>query len=302
MAASPAALLVLAQPATQIAWRFGHAPLDTRSRARAARRAIRSPRACNRRAESARVNPAESDSAVSLLIAQAPRLGIGTKLAYSFLRLPFSSLELTFSPARTAIWLDTLGQSLSTQASLISAAKSLDFLLGFTVGKARTHARARTYTRARSQTHRYTHTRARIRVHSRTRTRTLTRTRLSHEPSLGVGQPADALWPAEALRGGLLPDLARRVLPLRQRALSRVGASSDTPSPQMTISSDTLRPGIFVTTRPPRAQTRAVSPDAVRPHSLRPPLPQRIILRPVGRLPRAAGLPRRRRFSWLKVA
>mmetsp|Transcript_30750 Transcript_30750/g.94200 ORF Transcript_30750/g.94200 Transcript_30750/m.94200 type:complete len:773 (+) Transcript_30750:162-2480(+) len=66
----------------------------------------------------------------------ASSLGMGKKLAYSFLRMPLSSLDFTFRPARTAIWVDTLGQSLSSQASLISAVKSLDLLLGFTVGKA----------------------------------------------------------------------------------------------------------------------------------------------------------------------
>ena len=76
------------------------------------------------------------DVTVRVTTRAAEKLGLGKKMAYSFLRMPLSSLDFTFRPARTAIWNDTLGQSLSSQASLISAVKSLDLLLGFTVGKA----------------------------------------------------------------------------------------------------------------------------------------------------------------------
>jgi hypothetical protein len=75
------------------------------------------------------------ETAVRVTSKGVTSLGLGTKLAYSFLRMPLSSLDFTFRPARTAIWVDTLGQSLSTQASLISAVKSLDLLLGFSVGQ-----------------------------------------------------------------------------------------------------------------------------------------------------------------------
>ena len=75
--------------------------------------------------------------------AARPPLSAGSRLAYCFFRLPLSSLDFTFRPARQVIWVDTLGQTLSSQASLISAVKSLDLLLGFTVGKASDNTRTR---------------------------------------------------------------------------------------------------------------------------------------------------------------
>jgi hypothetical protein len=78
----------------------------------------------------------KAEPAVGAASSARPSLGVGTQLAYSFLRMPLSSLDFTFRPARMAIWVDTLGQSLSSQASLISLVKSVDLLLGFSVGKA----------------------------------------------------------------------------------------------------------------------------------------------------------------------
>jgi hypothetical protein len=57
-------------------------------------------------------------------------------LAYCFFRTPLSPIDFTVRlSARTSIWLDALRMPAATQAMLVAAVKSTDFLLGFVVGK-----------------------------------------------------------------------------------------------------------------------------------------------------------------------
>uniref|UniRef100_A0A7S3WLQ6 Uncharacterized protein n=1 Tax=Emiliania huxleyi TaxID=2903 RepID=A0A7S3WLQ6_EMIHU len=54
--------------------------------------------------------------------------------AYGFFRLPISGYDLTVRPARTAVYIEALNQSILTHAMIVSCCKSVDFLLGFLVG------------------------------------------------------------------------------------------------------------------------------------------------------------------------
>ena len=67
-----------------------------------------------------------------------------TKFAYSFFRLPMSGIDFTLrTGARQDMWINTIGMTLSTQAMLVAACKSLDFLLGFVIGRASDNLRTR---------------------------------------------------------------------------------------------------------------------------------------------------------------
>ena len=57
-----------------------------------------------------------------------------TMCAYGFFRLPISGYDLTVRPARTAVYIEALNQSILTHAMIVSCCKSVDFLLGFLVG------------------------------------------------------------------------------------------------------------------------------------------------------------------------
>lgn len=64
--------------------------------------------------------------------------------AYTFFRCALSPIDLTLRlNARTTVWQDALGMTAGMQASLVSAVKSFDFLLGFLVGKASDATRTR---------------------------------------------------------------------------------------------------------------------------------------------------------------
>ena len=68
----------------------------------------------------------------------------GVMYAYCFFRLPLSPIDFTLRlSARTSVWQDTLKMTASMQAMLVAGAKSLDFLLGFLVGKASDNTRTR---------------------------------------------------------------------------------------------------------------------------------------------------------------
>ena len=71
------------------------------------------------------------------------RLKCQTKAAYSFLRMPLSAIDFVVRPARTSVYIETLGMGIHTQAMIISACKSLDFLLGFIVGYASDNLKTR---------------------------------------------------------------------------------------------------------------------------------------------------------------
>jgi len=67
-----------------------------------------------------------------------------TIFAYTFFRCALSPIDLTLRlNARTTVWQDALGMTAGMQASLVSAVKSFDFLLGFLVGKASDKTRTR---------------------------------------------------------------------------------------------------------------------------------------------------------------
>ena len=67
-----------------------------------------------------------------------------TTAAYCFFRTPLSPIDFTLRiTARNTIWQDTLKMTASTQAMLVAGVKSLDFLLGFIVGKASDNCRTR---------------------------------------------------------------------------------------------------------------------------------------------------------------
>ena len=61
-------------------------------------------------------------------------LSLLTKVSYSFLRMPISAIDFLVRPARVSLYIETLGMGIHTQAMIISACKSVDFLLGFIVG------------------------------------------------------------------------------------------------------------------------------------------------------------------------
>ena len=63
-------------------------------------------------------------------------LACRTSSAYCFLAMPFAAIYIVIQPARQTVYRDALGMSVATQAMIVSIAKSLDFLLGFLVGKA----------------------------------------------------------------------------------------------------------------------------------------------------------------------
>ena len=63
-------------------------------------------------------------------------LACRTSSAYCFLAMPFAAIYILLQPARQTVYRDALGMSVATQAMIVSIAKSLDFLLGFLVGKA----------------------------------------------------------------------------------------------------------------------------------------------------------------------
>jgi hypothetical protein len=53
--------------------------------------------------------------------------------AYGCFRLPISAYDLGVRPARTAVYVEALNQSLLVHAMIVALCKSLDFLLGFMV-------------------------------------------------------------------------------------------------------------------------------------------------------------------------
>eukprot|EP00327_Prymnesium_parvum_P016557 CAMPEP_0113289582 /NCGR_PEP_ID=MMETSP0008_2-20120614/32938_1 /TAXON_ID=97485 /ORGANISM="Prymnesium parvum" /LENGTH=698 /DNA_ID=CAMNT_0000141129 /DNA_START=56 /DNA_END=2153 /DNA_ORIENTATION=+ /assembly_acc=CAM_ASM_000153 len=71
------------------------------------------------------------------------QLSCGTMAAYSFMRLPISAYDLLIRPARVTVYRETLGMSIKTQAMLVSACKSIDFLIGFFVGSLSDRTRTR---------------------------------------------------------------------------------------------------------------------------------------------------------------
>lgn len=67
-----------------------------------------------------------------------------TKFTYSLFRLPMSGIDFTLrTGARQDLWINTIGMTLGTQAMLVAVCKSVDFLLGFIVGRASDNVQTR---------------------------------------------------------------------------------------------------------------------------------------------------------------
>ena len=70
-------------------------------------------------------------------------LGCGIKSAYSLPRLVLSGFDYTIRPARVTVYREAFGMPIMTMSMLVSICKSLDFLLGFLVGKLSDSTRTR---------------------------------------------------------------------------------------------------------------------------------------------------------------
>ena len=75
---------------------------------------------------------------------EGPQLSCGAKAAYGGYRLFMCAFDfLVRTPIRNAVYREALGMPIKTQAAAVSMTKSLDFLLGFTVGYTSDHLRTR---------------------------------------------------------------------------------------------------------------------------------------------------------------
>lgn len=83
------------------------------------------------------------NSRLTAAMTKSKPLGCGIKSAYSLPRLVLSGFDYTIRPARVTVYREAFGMPIMTMSMLVSICKSLDFLLGFLVGKLSDSTRTR---------------------------------------------------------------------------------------------------------------------------------------------------------------